>query len=90
MMPDTMASRVLYHLIGEGRGGDSMGTRSDERTTKPCSLCGRPIPRARLEAVPGVTTCVECARKNATKVDVRKYDLSQASPINRNGFAPSD
>jgi hypothetical protein len=57
---------------------------------KVCEGCGRPIPKARLEAVPGVTTCVECARKNPVRVDPRKYDLSEASPINRNGFAPKD
>ena len=55
-----------------------------------CSLCGKPIPAARLEAIPGVTTCIECAKKNPPKVDVSKLDLSQASPIDRTGFAPSD
>jgi RNA polymerase-binding transcription factor DksA len=58
--------------------------------TKPCNLCGRPIAAARLEALPGVTTCIECARKHPRKVDTRGIELSQASPINRNGFAPSD
>ena len=57
---------------------------------KVCSLCGGPIARARLEAMPGVTTCIECAKKNPPKVDTRALDLSQASPINRNGFAPTD
>ena len=57
---------------------------------KPCSLCGRPIGAARLEALPGVTTCIECAKKYPRKVDTSGIDLSQASPINRNGFAPSD
>lgn len=55
-----------------------------------CSLCGRPIAAARLEALPGVTTCVECAKRNPMRIDPRKYDLSEASPINRNGFAPKD
>jgi RNA polymerase-binding transcription factor DksA len=58
--------------------------------TKLCGLCGRPIPQARLDALPGVTTCIECARKHPRKVDISGVDLSQASPINRNGFAPSD
>ena len=57
---------------------------------KPCNLCGRPIAAARLEALPGVTTCIECAKKHPRKVDTRGIELSQASPINRNGFAPSD
>ena len=55
-----------------------------------CVYCGAPIPRMRLDAVPGVTTCVACAKKHPPKVDLRKLDLSQASPINRNGFAPTD
>ena len=50
----------------------------------------RPIAAARLEALPGVTTCLECAKKHPPKVDVSKLDLSQASPIDRTGFAPSD
>jgi RNA polymerase-binding transcription factor DksA len=55
-----------------------------------CTLCGQPIAAARLEALPGVTTCIECARKQPLRVDTRKFELSEASPINRNGFAPTD
>ncbi|MDB5300259.1 MAG: Prokaryotic dksA/traR C4-type zinc finger, partial [Phycisphaerales bacterium] len=33
----------------------------ETQTTKLCSLCGAPIAPARLEALPGVTTCIECA-----------------------------
>lgn len=55
-----------------------------------CSLCGGPIAPARLEALPGVTTCIACATKHPRKFDARHIDLSQASPINRNGFAPTD
>ncbi|HEV8378444.1 MAG TPA: TraR/DksA C4-type zinc finger protein [Tepidisphaeraceae bacterium] len=57
---------------------------------KVCSICGSEIPTARLAAIPGVTTCIQCARKNPPKVDINKLDLSQASPIDRTGFAPSD
>ena len=57
---------------------------------KLCSLCGQPIAPARLEALPGVTTCIACAKKHPRKVDTRGIELSQASPINRNGFAPYD
>jgi len=60
------------------------------QSQKTCNLCGRPIAPARLEALPGVTTCIECARKHPRKVDTRGIELSQASPINRNGFAPYD
>ena len=58
--------------------------------TKACSICGQAIPLARLEALPGVTTCVACAKKNPKKVDTSFVELSEASPINRNGFAPKD
>lgn len=61
-----------------------------DRSGRRCSICGAPIPPARLEALPGVTSCIDCAKKYPQKIDTRKLDLSQASPINRNGFAPSD
>jgi RNA polymerase-binding transcription factor DksA len=64
-----------------------------EQTKAPmklCSLCGKPIGAARLEALPGVTTCIECARKHPRKVDTSGIELSQSSPIDRTGFAPSD
>ena len=35
-------------------------------------------------------TCIECAKKNPPKIDVSKLDLSEASKIDRTGFAPSD
>jgi RNA polymerase-binding transcription factor DksA len=64
---------------------------SNKRSKKPlCSLRGNPIPAARLEALPGVTTCLECAKKNPPRIDVKKYDLSESSPIDRTGFARSD
>jgi hypothetical protein len=66
---------------------DDPGVR---RSHKPCSLCGKPIAPARLEALPGVTTCIDCAKKHPRKVDTRGVELSQASPINRNGFAAYD
>ena len=59
-------------------------------TEKHCAMCGKPIPAARLEALPGVTTCIECAKKYPRKVDISGVELSQARPINRNGFAPKD
>jgi len=62
----------------------------DTVSTKLCSLCGTPIGAARLEALPGVTTCIDCAKKHPRKVDTSRIDLSQASQINRNGFAPYD
>jgi RNA polymerase-binding transcription factor DksA len=61
-----------------------------DQPRKRCNLCGDVIPQARLEALPGVTTCIACAKKHPRKLDLRGVDLSQASPINRNGFAPKD
>lgn len=57
---------------------------------KKCSLCGEPISAARLEALPAVTMCLECAKKHPPKFDPSKVDLSEASRIDRTGFAPSD
>ena len=57
---------------------------------KRCSLCGRPIAAARIAALPGVTTCIDCAKKHPRKVDTSGIELSQSSPIDRTGFAPSD
>jgi RNA polymerase-binding transcription factor DksA len=57
---------------------------------KRCTICGKPIAAARLEALPDITTCIDCAKKYPQKIDASKLDLSQASPIDRTGFAPSD
>ena len=66
--------------------------KNNDRMTsnKLCSLCGQPIAAARLEALPGVTTCIDCAKKHPRKIDTSNVDLSQASQINRTGFAPYD
>jgi RNA polymerase-binding transcription factor DksA len=55
-----------------------------------CAKCGKPIAPARLEALPETLYCIECAKKNPPKVDVNKLDLSEASQIDRTGFARSD
>ena len=65
-------------------------TTSQKTAGKRCSLCGGAIAAARLEALPGVTTCIDCAKKHPRKVDTSGVELSEASPINRNGFAPND
>jgi RNA polymerase-binding transcription factor DksA len=67
-----------------------MNSSKPKTEAKRCSLCGEPIAAARLEALRGVTTCIACAKKHPRKVDTSGIELSQASPINRNGFAPSD
>jgi RNA polymerase-binding transcription factor DksA len=65
-------------------------SQQQKTQVKLCSLCGQPIAPARLEALPGVTTCIVCAKKHPRKVDTSNIELSQASQINRNGFAPYD
>jgi RNA polymerase-binding transcription factor DksA len=55
-----------------------------------CSLCDQPIPAARLEVLPSATMCLACSQKNPRKLDLSKIEIAQASPINRNGFAPSE
>ena len=71
-----------------------MSDADDDDARKPaakrCGLCGEFIAPARLEALPGVTTCIACAKKHPRKVDTSGVDLSQASPIDRTGFAPTD
>ena len=64
--------------------------QTQETSVRRCSLCGESIAKARLEALPGATTCIHCAKKHPRKVDTRHVELSQASQINRNGFAPYD
>jgi RNA polymerase-binding transcription factor DksA len=73
-----------------GRLTRNTGMKRTTTKSKACALCGQPIAAARLEALPGVTTCIECAKKHPRKLDLSQVELSQASPINRNGFAPTD
>src|SRR3954453_13597779 len=51
-----------------------------QQAVKLCSLCGRPIAAARLEALPGVTTCINCAKKHPRKVDTSGIELSKPAP----------
>jgi hypothetical protein len=56
-----------------------------------CRVCKKPIGVVRLEALPETELCIECARKfPPPPIDPAKLDISQASPINGNGFAPKD
>src|SRR5687767_13224729 len=87
-----MAMIVMGCLVFHSGSECAEETMSDKQkqARRLCSNCGAPIPAARLAAIPGVTTCIECAKKNPPKVDINALDLSQASPIDRTGFAPSD
>lgn len=64
--------------------------KHQEPSVRRCAVCRKPISPARLEALPDVQTCIECAKKNPKPVDTSFVELSEASPINRNGFAPKD
>jgi len=44
---------------------DAAAQRLDDGTYGVCTVCGRPIPAARLEARPTATTCVGCATSGA-------------------------
>lgn len=39
---------------------------------KKCVVCGKAIPKARLEALPETSRCVECARKLGSDVAKQK------------------
>lgn len=68
-----------------------MKMNSEHReVVRACVYCHRPIAAARLEVLPDATTCVACAAKHPKKLDTSFVELSEASPINRNGFAPKD
>ena len=63
---------------------------AQKSTNVTCVLCGRAISPARLQALPGVSTCIVCAKRNPPrKLRDRDVELRQASPLNRNGFAPT-
>ena len=72
-----------------GGPGDE-AQQSEEAEVLPVAVVeGAAVP-ARLEALPDTDKCVGCAAKNPPKIDFTKFDLSEASPINSNGFAPND
>jgi RNA polymerase-binding transcription factor DksA len=47
-------------------------TEQTKTQRKLCSLCGQPIAAARLEALPGVTTCINCAKKHLRAVGLTR------------------
>ena len=63
----------------------------DASSEQLCRICQRPISAARLEALPDTKMCIDCAQKfPPPPIDPESLDISQASPITRNGFAPKD
>jgi RNA polymerase-binding transcription factor DksA len=69
---------------------NSRTTSVNAAPVRRCQLCDQPIAPERIEALPGVTTCIDCARKHPRKVDTSMIELSEASRINKNGFAPRE
>lgn len=47
-----------------------------KRTVKRrCEICGKAIPRERLEALPDTRRCIECARANGTDFCAKRADV---------------
>lgn len=40
-----------------------------------CELCGKPIPRERLKALPETKRCVDCARREGSDVVARRIAI---------------
>jgi len=40
-----------------------------------CVICGRPIPKERLKALPQTKQCVDCARKRGSDLVTRRVDI---------------
>lgn len=40
-----------------------------------CELCGRRIPKERLQALPETKRCVDCSRKNGSDIRGRRIDV---------------
>lgn len=40
-----------------------------------CELCGKPIPKARLEALPETRRCFSCSTKNGSDVVTRRLEV---------------
>lgn len=44
-------------------------------TEKDCEICGRPIPLARVEALPGTKRCVECSRQKGADYFAKRIEV---------------
>ncbi len=40
-----------------------------------CEICGRVIPKARLDILPTTKRCVECAKKNGTEIQGKRTEV---------------
>jgi len=52
----------------------------DDGTYGQCDVCQKPIPLARLEAVPWATTCIDCARKTGRVSEDRPLEEKVLTP----------
>jgi len=50
-------------------------TSADPVASRLCELCRKPIPAARIEAVPNVTKCIECQSTDERREDPDDDDL---------------
>ncbi len=59
---------------------------------KLCEICDKPIPRERVVALPHVTKCIECSKKNPDhRPDLNPDTICAQSSLScQNGFAPND
>lgn len=58
-------------------------------TKRNCSGCGKPIPQARLQAIPDTVYCVKCAEANP---EPPRHDpdevCAKSSPSGQSGWSP--
>ncbi|NLK08837.1 MAG: hypothetical protein GX316_09110 [Firmicutes bacterium] len=40
-----------------------------------CELCGKLIPKERIDALPKTNRCLECAKENGSDLDTRRVDI---------------
>jgi hypothetical protein len=40
-----------------------------------CEICGKLIPKERLEALPGTKRCIECARSRGTDICAKRSEV---------------
>lgn len=40
-----------------------------------CEICGKEIPKARIEALPTTKRCIECSQKDGTDVFADRVDI---------------
>ena len=49
--------------------------KGPRRMVVKCEICGKVIPKARLEILPTTKRCVDCAKKNGTDVQAKRTEV---------------